>query len=57
MVVNTVDGQIISLTISAGVCDIAPNGSFDEAINHADEMLYVAKRKGLDRVKLFMRPS
>lgn len=54
---NPVDGQTMSLTISAGVCDIAPNGSFDESLNHADEMLYVAKRKGLDRVNLFIRTS
>ncbi len=40
----------IRFTISAGVSQVAPSESIDQAINRADEALYVAKRDGRNRV-------
>lgn len=44
------DGQIISLTISAGLHQITPNQTLEEAIARVDEYLYQAKQQGRNRV-------
>ncbi|HKI86999.1 MAG TPA: GGDEF domain-containing protein [Thermoanaerobaculia bacterium] len=45
------DGQLIHLTLSAGVAEIGPlEGEVEAAIGRADEALYRAKSAGRDRV-------
>lgn len=51
MTLHTAQGERFSLTISAGICDVAPGDSFDEALIRADEALYVAKRLGRNRTE------
>ena len=43
-------GQPLNITFSAGVVDITPGQSFEEAIAQADRTLYVAKASGRNRV-------
>lgn len=45
------DGSaIITFTISAGVSQVAPAETIDQAINRADSAMYAAKREGRNRV-------
>lgn len=50
--VATVDGERIPFTISAGVCEVRADSSFDEALIRADNALYAAKREGRNRVQV-----
>ncbi|MDN5924418.1 MAG: GGDEF domain-containing protein [Xanthomonadales bacterium] len=45
------DGRLIRFTVSAGVCEIAPQQSLDTALLQADAALYEAKREGRDRAR------
>ena len=40
----------ITFTISAGISQVAPSETIDQAINRADDALYMAKRDGRNRV-------
>ncbi|MEO7430750.1 MAG: GGDEF domain-containing protein [Dokdonella sp.] len=51
MALHTTQGERFSFTISAGICDVPPGGSFDEALIRADEAMYVAKRLGRNRTE------
>ncbi|MBY6209654.1 MULTISPECIES: GGDEF domain-containing protein [Halomonas] len=42
------NGDVISLTVSAGVTSHSPGVSYDALINHADRLLYRAKAEGRD---------
>ena len=44
------DGEPLALTVSFGVAERSPTGSFDATLGTADEALYRAKREGRDRV-------
>lgn len=46
------DGQIVELTISAGVSEYRPDDDFNSAINRADHALYRGKAGGRNRVEL-----
>jgi diguanylate cyclase (GGDEF)-like protein len=43
------DGRIIRFTLSAGVCEVSPEQSLDDALAQADAAMYAAKREGRDR--------
>lgn len=44
------DNQKILITFSAGVTELAPDGTREDAIRRADELMYEAKRAGKNRV-------
>ena len=43
-------GEKILITFSAGVAQLAPDESGDDAITRADQAMYLAKRAGKNRV-------
>lgn len=45
--------EVGRLTVSAGVCDLAPAGGADEMVRLADQMLYRAKADGRNAVRRF----
>lgn len=49
---RTPGGEIVELTISAGVSEYRPDDDFNSAINRADHALYRGKEGGRNRVEL-----
>ncbi|WP_211188139.1 GGDEF domain-containing protein [Gordonia asplenii] len=48
-----VDGATISTTVAIGVTPVDPGSdSLDDALSHADQALYRAKRQGPNRVQV-----
>lgn len=45
-------GEVVSLTISAGVSELRPEDDFNSAINRADRALFSSKERGRNRVEL-----
>jgi diguanylate cyclase (GGDEF)-like protein len=43
-------GEVMPVTISAGICSIAKTGSIDELLKQADVYLYSAKESGRNRI-------
>ncbi|MFQ3187322.1 MAG: diguanylate cyclase (GGDEF)-like protein [Marinomonas primoryensis] len=53
MLIETDQGIVIPVTISAGLASIAPNVSrYEEILAQADKSLYIAKRNGRNRISL-----
>lgn len=49
----TIDGNIVRVTTSIGICYGTPSGlTFDDILKHADDALYLAKRKGRNRIEM-----
>jgi diguanylate cyclase (GGDEF)-like protein len=46
------NGELITLTISAGVSEFRPDDDFNSAINRADRALFSSKERGRNRVEL-----
>lgn len=52
---ETISGQKVSVTISAGVCTLTDfsAGSFDELYTYADQALYFSKHSGRNSISIF----
>lgn len=53
----TPDGVRLSVTVSIGLAQLAPDGRLDEALREADKALYGAKHRGRNRVKVAPLPG
>jgi PleD family two-component response regulator len=51
------DGGPLALTVSFGVAEHSPTGSFDATLGAADGALYRAKEEGRDRVAASPAPA